>query len=129
VRVFATKWFTRFARSEGISDERLCEAIVRAEQGSVDADLGGNLIKQRVARAGGGRSGGYRTMIAYQSARRSVFLYGFATSERDNIDPKRLAELKILARRFASLSDAEIQNLLHAHDVRELDYHGQEQED
>ena len=58
MRIFATKWFTRFARSEGIGDQRLCEAIARAEQGSVDVDLGGNLIKQRVARAGGGRSGG-----------------------------------------------------------------------
>lgn len=125
LRVFATKWFSRFARSEGISDERLCEAVTRAEQGSVDADLGGNLIKQRVARAGGGRSGGYRTLIAYQTARRSVFLYGFAKSERDNIEPKRLAELKTLARRFVSLTDGEILNLLNAGDMRELDYEGQ----
>src|SRR5947209_323811 len=82
LRVFATKWFARFARSEGIGDQRLCEAIERAEQGSVDADLRGHLIKQRVARSGGGRSGGYRTLIAYQMARRSVFLYGFAKNER-----------------------------------------------
>ncbi len=129
MRVFATKWFTRFARSERISDERLCEAIARAAQGSVDADLGGSLIKQRVARAGGGRSGGYRTLIAYQTTRRSVFLYGFAKSERDNIDPRRLAELKTLARRFVSLTDAEIQNLLHAREMRELDYANRNQEE
>jgi hypothetical protein len=53
LRVFATRWFARFAREEGISDARLCEAVARAEKGSIDADLGGNLIKQRVARAGG----------------------------------------------------------------------------
>ena len=46
--------------------ERLCDAIARAERGLVDADLGGGLIKQRVARRGGGRSGGYRTVIAYR---------------------------------------------------------------
>lgn len=129
MRVFATKWFARFARSEGIGDERLCEAIVRAEQGSIDADLGGNLIKQRVARKGGGRSSGYRTLIAVQAARRSVFLYGFAKNERDNINAKKLGELKALAKRLISLTDAEIGRLLNASDLKELDYHGQEQED
>src|SRR6266581_4838241 len=99
LRVFATKWFVRFARSEQIRDDRLCEAVDRAEAGSIDADLGGDLVKQRVARAGGGRSGGFRTLIAYQGTKRSVFLYGFAKNERDNISPKKLAELKLLARR------------------------------
>ena len=127
MKVFATRWFTRFARSEWMSDRHLCEAIARAEQGSIDAKLGGNLIKQRVARAGGGRSGGYRTLIAYQTVRRSVFLYGFAKNEQDNISSGRLAELKILSRRFVSLTDVEIRNLLNAGELRELDYAGQDQ--
>ena len=76
-----------------------------------------------------GRSGGYRTLIALQAARRSVFLYGLAKSERDNINPGKLAELKTLARQFVSLTDSEIEKLLNASDIRELDYHGQEQED
>lgn len=86
MRVFATKWFARFARREGISSASLREAIERAESGSVDADLGGGLIKQRVARPGEGRSGGYRTLIAYRTARRAIFLYGFAKSDRENIE-------------------------------------------
>jgi hypothetical protein len=72
VRVFATKVFVRFTRSERLDDKRLCEAIARAESGLIDAELGGGLIKQRVARQGGGRSGGYRTVIAYRSEQRSV---------------------------------------------------------
>jgi hypothetical protein len=127
--VFTTKWFARFARSERIASERLCEAIERAERGSVDADLGGHLIKQRVARPGGGRSGGYRTLIAYQPARRSVFLYGFAKNERDNIDARQLADLKTLARRFVNLADADMGKLLNAQELRELDCRGQAQED
>jgi hypothetical protein len=71
LRVFATRVFARFARKERLDDNRLCEAIARAERGSVDADLGANLIKQRVARPGGGRSGGYRTVIAYRASQRS----------------------------------------------------------
>ena len=77
-----------------------------------------------MARTGGGRSGSYRTLIAYQTARRSVFLYGFAKSERDNIDARRLAELKSLSRRLISLTDGEIRCLLEAGEWRELDYEG-----
>jgi hypothetical protein len=66
LRVFTTKVFARFARKERLDDHRLCEAVTRAERGSIDAALGGDLIKQRVARSGGGRSGGYRTVIAYR---------------------------------------------------------------
>ena len=94
MRIFATKIFARFARKERLDDKRLCEAILRAVRGSIDADLGANLIKQRVARPGGGRSGGYRTVIAYRASQRSVFLYGFAKNERDNIDDRELDDLK-----------------------------------
>jgi hypothetical protein len=41
MRVFKTRWFARFARSEGIGDISLREAIERAERGLIDADLGG----------------------------------------------------------------------------------------
>lgn len=73
MRVFKTKWFTRYARRERISDHSLVEAIQRAERGIVDADLGGGVIKQRVARAGQGRSSGYRVLVAYRSGERAVF--------------------------------------------------------
>jgi hypothetical protein len=62
LRVFKTKEFARFARREDVDDERLCEAVDRAERGLVDADLGGGIIKQRIARKGQGRRGGYRTL-------------------------------------------------------------------
>ena len=58
--VYKTKTFARFARDEGIGDRSLMEAVVRADKGLIDADLGGNIIKQRVARQGQGRSGAYR---------------------------------------------------------------------
>jgi hypothetical protein len=94
VRLFKTKWFMRYARRENLEDHSLCDAIERAERGLGDADLGGGIIKQRVARTGQGRSGGYRLLIAYRSGKRAVFLYGFAKSERDNIDADELETLK-----------------------------------
>ena len=110
MRVFVTKAFGRFARSERIPDEGLREAIGRAGRGLIDADLGGGLIKQRVARPGQGRSGGYRTVIAFRRLDRAVFLHGFAKSERDNIGTDDLARLKKLAGHFlnASFKDLEM---------------------
>ncbi len=94
MQIFTTRWLARFARQERIADKSLLEAIERAERGLIDADLGGGLIKQRVARQGQGRSGGYRMIVAYRQKNRAVFLYAFAKSERDNIDPDELAELR-----------------------------------
>jgi hypothetical protein len=97
LRIFKTKMFARFARRERISDASLCEAVRRAELGLLDAQLGGGVIKQRVARPGQGRSGGYRVLIAYRPLTLSVFLYGFAKSERDNVDDDELATLRDIA--------------------------------
>jgi hypothetical protein len=97
VRVFKTKWFTRFARRERIPDASLCEAVRRAEQGLIDAQLGGGVVKQRVARPGQGRSGGYRVLIAYRIKMLSVYLYGFAKSERENVGDDELATLRDIA--------------------------------
>jgi len=63
----------------------------------VDADLGSGVITQRVARTGQGRSGGYRMLIAYRTRDRSIFLYGFAKSERENIDNDEVATLREIA--------------------------------
>lgn len=67
MQVFKTRWFSRFAKQEGIGDWALIQAVERAERGLIDADLGGGLIKQRVARQGKGRSGGYRVIVAYRA--------------------------------------------------------------
>jgi hypothetical protein len=90
VRIFKTKWLLRYARRERIADRSLSEAIERAGRGLIDADLGGGIIKQRVARSGQGRSGGYRMLVAYREGTRAVFLYAFAKNERENIDPDEL---------------------------------------
>ena len=91
MQLYVTKTFRRFQRKERIGDRDLRQAIERADAGLIDADLGHGLIKQRVARAGQGRSGGYRTIIAYRSGHRAVFLFGFAKSALSNIDDATLA--------------------------------------
>lgn len=78
MRLFKTKWFARFARKEGIEDRKLVDAVREMERGLIDADYGGGLIKKRVARDGAGKSGGYRSIIAYRSETRCVFMFCFA---------------------------------------------------
>ena len=114
VRVFKNSWFERFARKEGITDAALCEAVSRASKGLVDADLGGGVIKQRVARPGAGKSGGYRTLIFCRAKTRAIFAFGFAKSDMGNVRSADLADLKKAARVVLALSDAEIDEWLTA---------------
>jgi hypothetical protein len=97
VHIYKTKLFARFAQRERIDDRSLCDAIERAERGLIDADLMGGVIKQRVARVGQGRRGGYRTLIAYRTADFAVFMFGFAKNDRDNIAHDELEKLQIIA--------------------------------
>ena len=122
MRVLATRSFARFAKSERIDDERLADAIARAERGLIDADLGGGLIKQRIARPGKGRSGGYRTLIAYLRDERAVFLFGFAKSDRDNIDKGQIEDLKSAARELLERSDSTIAEDLRSQALFEVPY-------
>ena len=90
MRVFQTKVFRRWVRKEKIDEDELLEAVREIEDGLVDADLGGHLLKKRIPRQGAGKSGGFRTILAYQEAERTIFLYGFAKNEKENIDKKDL---------------------------------------
>lgn len=125
-RVFKTRWFQRFARKENIRDAVLLDAIARAEKGQVDAKLGGGVIKQRIARAGQGKSGGYRTIIFFRQGERAVFVYGFAKSERRNIDAEEEKEFKEAARHVLRLTEKQITELLEKGDFVEVKGHEQE---
>ncbi len=120
MRVYKTKWLGRFARRERITDASLLEAIERAERGIIDADLGGGLIKQRVARPGQGRSGGYRMIVVYRTKDRAVFLYGFAKSERENIEAADLEDLRLVAADFLAADDEGFERITAQQDLQEI---------
>jgi hypothetical protein len=80
MRLFKSKAFGRFARSQGITDDDLREAIERAEKGLIDANLGGHVIKQRIARDGEGKSGGFRSIIFFKAGDKAIFVHGFEKS-------------------------------------------------
>jgi len=124
MRVFKTRWFSRFSRKERLKDETLVAAVRRAEQGLIDADLGGGVVKLRVPRRGEGRSGGYRTLLAFRAKRIAVFLYGFAKSERENIDEDELTTLRELAEGWLAASDEDWDRQVHDGLAQEVDYDG-----
>ncbi len=92
-------------------DSSLVSAVERAQQGLIDADLGGRIIKQRVARPGEGKRGGFRLLVGFGS-HRSVFLFGFAKNERENIGDAELITLRQIAGSFLSAGDEKIERAL-----------------
>lgn len=112
MRIWKNKLFARFARHQRISSHDLCEAIERAERGLVDANLGGGVIKQRVARPNEGKSGGFRTIILFRLGERAFFIHGYAKSSLGNISTDELKAFRRAAEVALQLEEAQIQVLL-----------------
>jgi hypothetical protein len=108
MRIFKNHGFARFARKAALDDAALRVSISAAERGLIDADLGGGVIKQRIARPGAGKSGGFRTIIVFRARDRAVFVYGFGKNERDNIREDELTEFKRLAALLLSYDDGQL---------------------
>jgi hypothetical protein len=119
-RVFKAKWFQRFARKEGIEDAALVEAVARAEQGKIDANLGSGVIKQRIARPGQGRSGGYRAVIFFRRGDRAVFMYAFPKSARANIRADEEKQFREAAKHVLALSEDQLAELVREGDLVEV---------
>ena len=120
MRAFKTRPFQRWAGKAGVTDAGLLDALAQMERGLIDADLGGNLYKQRVALPGRGKSGSTRTIIATRFAGVLFFLYGFEKNDRDNITAKELALYQRLAHELLEMNDARISAALSAQVLMEV---------
>lgn len=112
IRIFKNKWFVRFARKESIEDADLCKASRNVEKGLVDAELGGGVIKQRIARSNSGKSGGYRSIVLFRAGNNAFFVYGFAKSKRDNITKDELTGFRALADEMLGYDEAALARYL-----------------
>ncbi len=112
MRIFKNAWFRRFAKREAIDDLSLRNAVEQVNKGLVDAALGGNVIKQRIARPGQGKSSGYRTIIIFRKDDKAFFVYGFAKNAQDNISRDELRAFKQAAKALLALSDDQIAELI-----------------
>jgi len=109
MRIFKTKEFDKLARRQRLTDQQLRKAVSEIEDGLVDADLGSNLFKKRIAHGNQGKSGSFRTLLAYRSGKKTFFLYCFAKNEKDNISPAEKRALKVLSKQYLKLSPEQIE--------------------
>ncbi len=104
MRVFKNKWFHKWAVKEGL----------------IDAELGGHVVKKRVALPGRGKRGGARTLLVYQQGNKAFFVYGFAKNERANISGKELKALKLLATELLGYTNPALIKAINAGELIEV---------
>jgi hypothetical protein len=122
MRVFKTRSFTKEAAGHGLTDADLRRAVQEMEGGLVDALLGGELVKKRVARMGSGKSGGFRTVIVWRQGDRAFFLHVFGKNEKANVSPRELKTLKALGKAMMAMELAAIEAALKENALEEVDY-------
>jgi hypothetical protein len=108
MRIFVNRQFRRFAVDNAISDASLCKAIREISTGLAHANLGGGIYKQRIARKGQGKSGGFRTIIFFKAHKTAFFILGFAKNTLDNLERDEIAGLKDLAGRMLNYDEKRI---------------------
>ena len=119
--IWLTKEFARLAQKSRLRDQQLLEAVSRAEQGLIDAQIGRHLIKQRVARTGEGRSGGFRTIVYLRAGSRAVYLHLYAKNESANLTPAEQAAYKDYAGLLDELDDEAFARLVRQRGWREIE--------
>ena len=119
--IYKNKWFHRWSKKEGLNDETLCAAVEEMAAGLFEADLGGGLLKKRIARGGQGKSGGFRTLVATNRGDRWVFVFGFSKNVRANIDKDEQEALKKLAEHLLGLTSAAMRTAVMAGELIEVE--------
>lgn len=107
-------------KKSGLSDRALCGAVQEMARGLIDADLGGGVIKKRIALPGGGKSGGARTLLATNRQDRWFFIFGFKKNERANITDEELDVLKLMTADLLSLTNAQLAHALEQEELLEI---------
>ena len=125
--IYKTRWFDRWARKESLTTRALCEAVSEMESGLYEADLGGGLLKKRIARPGQGKSGSFRTLVATNKGNKWFFVFGFPKNVRSNIDKDEEVALKKLASHLLSLSATALITAQRAGELMEVNCDAQDE--
>ena len=119
-RVFKTRYFNRWMRKTELTDIALCAAVSEMEQGLIDADLGGGVVKKRVGLAGRGKRGGARTLVATNKATRWFFVFGFEKNDRANISDEELEGLEDIAEQLLARTEKQLNEAVHDETLTEI---------
>jgi len=109
-------------KKAGLSDAALHQAVIEMTQGLIDGNLGGGVMKERVALPGRGKRSGARTIVAPRLKERGFFLYGFAKNERSTIDKDELRVFQEMAQELLSFGDQQIGKTLSSKEIFEVIY-------
>ena len=121
MRIFLPRDFAKRAAKLNVTDSDLIGAISRAERDLIDAHLGPALIKQRIPRQGQGRSGGFRSIIAYRRGAVAIFLHLFAKNTKANLTKAETEVFRDLAVTLTSLGDEALMRVAVAQSWRRID--------
>jgi len=119
-RVFKTRYFSRWMRKTTLSDSALCAAVQEMAQGLIDADLGGGVVKKRIALAGMGKRGSARTLVATNKGNRWFFIFGFEKNDRANITDDELQALQDIAAALLARSGRELDEAVQDASLQEI---------
>ncbi|MBC7752312.1 MAG: type II toxin-antitoxin system RelE/ParE family toxin [Candidatus Saccharibacteria bacterium] len=112
-RVFKTAWFSKRAKKSAISDSELCAAIKQVMQGQAD-NLGGGVFKKRL------NNNMHRSIILAKGEHFWVYQYLFAKKDLDNIDEGELLAFRQLAKSYAELTTAHVDELVRINEFMEI---------
>jgi len=119
-----TKLFAKWAAKEGLTDAVLVTAIEEINAGSVEANLGGEVYKKRIAMPGRGKRGSSRTILAFRQNDKAYFIYGFAKNERENLKPDEVKALKRYAKQLLEYDDKAMKKMLKTGTIIEVANNG-----
>lgn len=120
MRIFKTKNFVRWANKEKIPDKHLIATVALLEQGLGSADLGGGLMKCRLARSGQGKRGAYRVLLAFRREERTLFVFGFSKSDRANLDRAEHLIYRQLAGQYLALTKEQLMTMCRSGELTEV---------
>lgn len=107
-------------RKTGLTDAALCAAVTEMARGLIDAELGGGVVKKRIALAGRGKRGSTRTIVATNKGNRWFFVYGYEKNQRATITDSELEALRKLAFDLMKLAVAELNNAVEIDELLEI---------
>jgi hypothetical protein len=122
-----TRQFWRWLRKTELTESALCLAVTEMSNGLIDADLGGGVLKKRVAMPGRGKSGSARTLLATNRASRWFFVFGFEKNERANVTGKEVEALQQLAADLLRLSPSQLDEHVGSDELKEICHDNQSQ--
>ena len=121
MRIYKFAKFHQWVKAENISDKKLKERVLQAEQGlKFEANLGGNLYKIRIPEEGRGKKGSFRVILVYKEGDKVFFLYGFKKNDKGNISDKEKSALKKLGKDLLEMDDKSLKRILKDKEIFEV---------